>query len=74
MKEFDHNQNEVIDLGKASVETKGAVGFYIDASGGLPKRKFRWDFVINNLAIEIQGGIFKGSRGGHTSGKGYQRD
>ena len=35
MKEFDHNQNEVIDLGKASVETKGAVGFYIDASGGL---------------------------------------
>ena len=34
MKEFDHNQNEVIDLGKASVETKGAVGFYIDASGG----------------------------------------
>lgn len=40
----------------------------------IPKRKFRWDFVINNLAIEIQGGIFKGSRGGHTSGKGYQRD
>ena len=34
MKEFEENHDEVIDLGKASIETKGAVGFYIDASGG----------------------------------------
>jgi hypothetical protein len=40
----------------------------------IPQRKFRWDFVIEGLAIEIQGGTFKGSRGGHTSGMGYQKD
>ena len=40
----------------------------------IPQRKFKWDFVIDELAIEVQGGIWKGSRGGHTSGKGYQRD
>lgn len=40
----------------------------------IPQRKFRWDFVIESLAIEIQGGTFKGSRGGHTSGLGYQKD
>ncbi|HCJ22404.1 MAG TPA: hypothetical protein DHV64_12935 [Erythrobacter sp.] len=34
MKDFEHTQDEVIDLGQASAETKGAVGFYIDASGG----------------------------------------
>jgi len=40
----------------------------------IPQRKFRWDFVIEQLAIEIQGGTFRGSRGGHTSGQGYQKD
>ena len=40
----------------------------------IPQRKFQWDFVINKLAIEVQGGIWKGGRGGHTSGTGYQRD
>ena len=34
MKEFEHNENEVIDLGKASVETKGNALFDIDVSSG----------------------------------------
>ena len=36
------------------------------------KRRFRWDFVVENFAIEIQGGTFV--RGGHTRGKQYRKD
>lgn len=35
-------------------------------------RRFRWDFVIGKLAIEIQGGIWH--KGGHSTGKGITRD
>jgi len=38
----------------------------------VPDRKFRWDFVVLTLAVEIQGGTW--ISGGHTTGKGYQRD
>ena len=38
----------------------------------VPGRKFRWDFVVDKLAVEIQGGTW--ISGGHTTGKGYQRD
>lgn len=41
-----------------------------------PDRDFRFDFASpqNKVAIEVQGGIWKGKRGGHTSGVGYKRD
>lgn len=41
-----------------------------------PDRNYRWDFAIvpEKIAIEVQGGIWKGKRGGHTSGSGYTRD
>ncbi|MEW4468970.1 benenodin family lasso peptide [Parasphingorhabdus sp. JC815] len=34
MKEFDINDETVVDLGQASVETKGQAIFDIDVSGG----------------------------------------
>jgi hypothetical protein len=38
------------------------------------QRKWRWDYVLpeHRIAIEIQGQIWH--KGGHTSGKGMQRD
>lgn len=36
-------------------------------------RKFRWDFVVDKLAIEIQGGIWM-KKGAHNTGKAIQRD
>jgi len=35
-------------------------------------RKWRWDFVVEDLAIEVQGGTW--TRGGHSRGVGQQRD
>ena len=35
-------------------------------------RKWRWDFVVGDLAIEIQGGTW--IRGGHSRGTGQRRD
>lgn len=42
----------------------------------LPDRDYRFDFanVETKVALEIQGGIWKGNAGGHTSGVGYTRD
>lgn len=39
-------------------------------------RKFLFDFAWpeRKIAVEIQGGIWMGARGGHTSGAGYKRD
>jgi very-short-patch-repair endonuclease len=41
-----------------------------------PTRKWLFDFALvdERIAIEIQGAIWKGRAGGHTSGKGMQRD
>lgn len=41
-----------------------------------PDRNYRFDFahLPSMTAIEIQGAIWKGGRGGHTSGAGYVRD
>ena len=36
-------------------------------------RKFVWDFQVDNILIEIQGGIFM-AKGGHNTGKGISRD
>lgn len=35
-------------------------------------RKWRWDFVLNGFAIEIQGGVWH--KGAHSSGAGLLRD
>jgi len=42
----------------------------------LKKRRFRFDFAWPDLkvAIEIQGGIHLGHRGGHSSAEGLARD
>jgi len=34
MKDFEHDEEAVIDLGQASVETKGTALFDVDVSGG----------------------------------------
>ena len=40
----------------------------------VPGRRYRWDFVVQDLAIEVQGGIYLKGRSGHSSGTGIQRD
>lgn len=43
---------------------------------GIPGRKFAFDYacIKHKVAIEIDGGIWRGSQGGHTSGTGKMRD
>lgn len=38
----------------------------------VPGRKYRWDFVVGDLAIEIQGSVWR--KGGHSTGAGISRD
>lgn len=38
----------------------------------VPGRKYRWDFCVKDLAIEVQGGTWR--KGGHSSGLGILRD
>jgi very-short-patch-repair endonuclease len=38
----------------------------------IPDRKFRTDFLVKDLAIEVDGGIWKGGR--HGTGKGITAD
>lgn len=38
----------------------------------IPGRKWRWDFVLKNIAIEIQGQTWV--KGAHSSGSGIVRD
>src|SRR5215472_6140150 len=38
----------------------------------IPGSRMRWDFVVEDLAIEVHGGTWH--FGGHTSGYGVQRD
>ena len=37
-----------------------------------PPRRFRFDFLVGKLAIELQGGVY--SQGAHSRGKGQERD
>mgnify|MGYP006935518360 CR=1 FL=1 len=37
-----------------------------------PGRKYRWDFLISGLLVEIQGGTW--TKSGHTTGSGIERD
>lgn len=38
-----------------------------------PSRRFRWDFVVGDLAIEVQGGQWR-AKGAHNTGKAMGRD
>lgn len=38
-----------------------------------PQRRFKWDFIVGKLAIEIQGGIWM-KKGAHTTGTAITRD
>ena len=40
----------------------------------IPGRRYPWDFRIDNLLIEIQGGTWSRGKSGHTSGAGVRRD
>ena len=42
----------------------------------IPGRKFRFDFCWekHKLLVEVQGAIWKGGEGGHSSGVGIMRD
>ena len=35
-------------------------------------RKYRWDFLVGSILVEIQGGTW--TKGGHSTGKGLHRD
>ena len=35
-------------------------------------RKYRWDFRVGSILVEIQGGTW--TKGGHSTGKGLHRD
>jgi very-short-patch-repair endonuclease len=41
-----------------------------------PERKWRFDFAWPDVkvAVELEGAVWKGRFGGHTSGKGYLKD
>jgi len=43
---------------------------------GIPGRRFKFDYacIRKKVAIEVDGGIWRGSYGGHTSGTGKMRD
>ena len=43
---------------------------------GIEGRRYRFDFAhpASQVAIEIDGGLWRGGKGGHTSGSGAARD
>lgn len=43
---------------------------------GIPGREFRFDAAnpTEKICIEVEGGIWLGSKGGHTSGVGYEQN
>lgn len=49
---------------------------WVQEHKGLEGRKFRFDCACpdKKIAIEIEGGIWLGSKGGHTSGIGYDKN
>ena len=40
----------------------------------VPGRRYRWDFRVADLLIEIQGGTWARGRSGHSTGAGIRRD
>lgn len=51
----------------------GAHGIFFQREAQIiPGRKYRWDFIVGDLAIEIQGGTWH--VGAHSHGEGILRD
>lgn len=63
--------NEAEELFKIHL-AEHSLGFFEQAKLD-PQRKFKWDFVVGKLAIEIQGGIWM-KKGAHNTGKAITRD
>lgn len=40
----------------------------------IPGRRYRWDFRVGDILIEIQGGTWSPKRTGHSTGAGIKRD
>lgn len=40
----------------------------------VPGRKFRWDFRIGDVLVEVQGGVWNHGKSAHSSGQGLTRD
>ena len=51
-----------------------AIGIPFEREITLPGRKFRYDFKVDDMLIEVQGGVWAKGDSGHTSGKGITRD
>ena len=51
-------------------------GKWVSEFKGIDGRKFRFDAAnpTEKIAIEIEGGIWMGGKGGHTSGIGYEHN
>jgi len=51
-------------------------GKFVSEHKGIPGREFRFDAanIADKICIEIEGGIWLGSKGGHTSGMGYEQN
>lgn len=39
----------------------------------IPGRRYTWDFLVSDLLIEVQGGIWR-AKGAHNTGKAIMRD
>ena len=55
-------------LKAVGIDTKREVKFH-------PTRKWRFDFIVrySMIAVEVEGGTWL-AKGGHTTGKGFERD
>lgn len=51
-------------------------GQWVNEYKGIEGRKFRFDCANPTLkiAVEIEGAVWMGNKGGHTSGIGYEKD
>jgi len=51
-------------------------GKFVSEHKGITGREFRFDAanISEKICIEIEGGIWLGSKGGHTSGIGYEQN
>lgn len=51
-------------------------GQWVSEHMGIQGRQFRFDAanIVDKICIEIEGGIWLGSKGGHTSGIGYEQN
>lgn len=51
-----------------------ALGIPFEREVVLPGRKFRYDFKVDDMLIEVQGGVWLKGESGHSSGVGITRD